>query len=167
MLLYDFALLILFPCGILTEISGNSEKEAVFGMENTTISDIEKQIESGIEKPVVLETQRASEARTQSASEIGNPKDPGEDERMKAVKDYIHLQQKKLVELKEILKRAQEENALAFKNISAYVENPLNVYFSVRRMYYDWARVKELLQEDDAKPVLDLFAKNRIDAKEK
>ncbi|KAF2882686.1 hypothetical protein ILUMI_23488 [Ignelater luminosus] len=82
-----------------------------------------------------------------------------------SIEEYIRLESEKLDHLNRYMKRYQEQNNLALRNIEDYLENPLNIYLLIKRLTVELQAVEDLIGLNNVEKVssnLDLY-KNRTD----
>jgi len=68
-----------------------------------------------------------------------------EAEVVKALKDYVKVEEDRIIKVKQYIEAYEEVQNLAKNDVDKYIGNPLNSYLLIKRLTSDWKEVKNLM----------------------
>lgn len=72
-----------------------------------------------------------------------------EAELVRALKDYVHLEEDRLQKLKNVMQNYDKVSKEATNDVERYIGNPLNSFLLIKRLTSDWKELKHLIKDED------------------
>merc|ERR1711953_859736 len=90
-----------------------------------------------------------------------------EAELVKALKDYVQLEEDRIIKVKRYITDYEAIQNMANSNVEKYIGNPLNSYLLIKRLTSDWKEVKTLMTSNlfDPEKTLANLTDNQYDGR--